>query len=312
MVPKKQRKDDTVMNTGILRSIALGWVVAHVMIALPAIGQVQSNQIDEVPSAGWLSTVDEGEAGISEAESFFRQGVDFYRNDRFREALTQFNRALALEPEHEQAKSFQEMAASKLRLAEAGVEELDVPRFQAFDPESIAAGETPPQTAEEMRRDQVRELMINAGRYMEHQRFDVAVELYQRVIQLDPRNEAARDGLHKATLGATERDMLRSQQQVDEDRVMIRRYIEESKTLPEGADATGIKPYRFSIPDVEEVYEPPVEVTRIERTLESVVNLEFEDIHIRDIIEFIGDTYDINIVIDNRAVRPEPEPLPEP
>ena len=40
------------------------------------------------------------------------------------------------------------------------------------------------------------------------------------------------------------------------------------------------------------------------------VSIEFEDIHISEIVDFIADSWDVNIVIDNRAVMPPPTAQP--
>ncbi|HOE67868.1 MAG TPA: tetratricopeptide repeat protein, partial [Candidatus Hydrogenedentes bacterium] len=45
---------------------------------------------------------------ISQAEHLFRQGVELYNKNQFREALNLFNRALQLEPGHEQAKAMRD------------------------------------------------------------------------------------------------------------------------------------------------------------------------------------------------------------
>jgi beta-lactamase regulating signal transducer with metallopeptidase domain/LysM repeat protein len=45
---------------------------------------------------------------------------------------------------------------------------------------------------------------------------------------------------------------------------------------------------------------------RLQRILDSPVNVEFERIHISEIISFISESYNVNIVIDSRAVVPAP------
>ena len=50
------------------------------------------------------------------------------------------------------------------------------------------------------------------------------------------------------------------------------------------------------------------ENSRIEETLARKTTVVFEDIHINDILQFITETYNLNIVVDQRVVAPEPEP----
>ena len=46
----------------------------------------------------------------------------------------------------------------------------------------------------------------------------------------------------------------------------------------------------------------------MEQVLRETVHMEFEDIHIKDIFEFMQDTFDVNIVLDGRVVAPERKP----
>lgn len=45
--------------------------------------------------------------------------------------------------------------------------------------------------------------------------------------------------------------------------------------------------------------------TYIEKALDSPVGILFEDMHVSDILDFITKTYEINIIVDNRVVRPK-------
>ncbi len=57
------------------------------------------------------------------------------------------------------------------------------------------------------------------------------------------------------------------------------------------------------------------EKPEIEKVLESPISIEFENIHVSEITAFIGDSYDVNIVVDQRAVAAPPKhtpPMPSP
>ncbi|NLN91827.1 MAG: tetratricopeptide repeat protein [Candidatus Hydrogenedens sp.] len=251
------------------------------------------------------------DANVTEAESYFRRGVDLYKKDLFREALTEFNRALALDPNMAEAREFQEKANLKLQQAMVGVATGESPVFQTIEPDTLRANEGRMDlSADEIRMERVRELMDHGAKYLEAEHYATAVEIYSNVLLIDPENQDAKDGLHKATLGAHETKIKDSQSGVTEDRAMIQGFIESSKRLPEGADARGIKPYRFSVPEIAEEREEVHEMSEIEKILESPVSIEFEDIHINEIVDFIADSYDVNIVIDNRVVAPPPRAVP--
>ncbi|HOC68101.1 MAG TPA: hypothetical protein PKO23_04785, partial [Candidatus Hydrogenedentes bacterium] len=251
------------------------------------------------------------EGGVSEAEEYLRRGVELYKKDLYREALTEFNRALALDPSLESARSFQEKTNAKLQQSLAGVESTPSTEFQTVEPAALrASGGEMEASADEIRHERVKELMGFGSRYLEAEHYATAVEIYSNVLLIDPENAEAKEGLHKATIGAHQQSITTSEKGVVEDRAMIRNFIESSKQLPDGADARGIKPFRFSVPEIEEVREEQDEKSAIEQTLESPVSIEFEDIHISEIVDFIADSWDVNIVIDNRVVEPPPRVQP--
>lgn len=157
-------------------------------------------------------------------------------------------------------------------------------------------------TVDEIRRDRIRERLEDAGRYLEYRFYDVAAKIYQDVLNLDPENREATDGLHEAALGASGEPIRDFERNKQIERKMTREYIEKAKTLPEGTDATGIKPYRLTIPPIEEEYEAPVRLSPIEEKLQAIVGIEFDDTHLDEIVAFIRKSWGINIVIDARVV----------
>ena len=287
---RKQREDKTIMNTGFERSIALlGIMFAACLIVLPALGQDMADNEQATPAVSEIQEADaasvaepandaaevdaaqtDSAGAISEAEEYLRRGVDLYKRDLYREALTEFNRALALDPALEEARQFQEKANARLQQAMVGMEVESVPSFQTIDPSVIRENEGAMElTAEEIRRERIQELLSYGIRYLEAGKYDTAVEIYSNALLIDPENAEAKEGLHKATLGSHTRVVDEAEVGVTEDRAMIRSFIEESKRLPEGADARGIKPYRFAVPEIEEEYAAVKEKTPIEAILES-------------------------------------------
>jgi len=242
--------------------------------------------------------------GAAEAQEAFQRGVNLYQKDLYGEALTEFNRALALDPSFSDAQTYVQKCNAKLQLQVGGINTGATPTFETFDPQAIQPGNEQSQlTANELKKQQVQDLLGLAVRYQEAQKFETAVELYRQVLLIDPKNTPAKEGLHTATIGLKKQGITESEKNVDEDRAEIRRYIQTQKELPAGAGPDGIKPYRFDVPQIEETFAPVEEKSEIEKTLESVVSIEFEDIHINDIVTFVSDTYSVNIIIDSRAVE---------
>ncbi|NLF59208.1 MAG: tetratricopeptide repeat protein, partial [Candidatus Hydrogenedens sp.] len=312
------------MSTRGTRISMLGCVAALLMVAAPLAAQTDPATGTQETSPSVVDAAQVVDAwspdaaapsqavGVSEAELYYRRGVELYKQDLYREALTEFNRALALEPDHAEARKFQEKANAQLQQSLVGMGAAAAPAFDAIDPETIRQqGETVQLSSDEIRRERIEKLLSDAVRYMEAGRFPVAVEIYSSVLLIDPTNPTAKEGLHKATIAAHKQDIENSGKGVNEDRAMIQNFIESSKRLPEGADARGIKPYRFSVPQIEEETVQEKEKTEMEKLLESPVSIEFEDIHINEIATFISDSWDVNIVIDNRAVEPPVKPQPQ-
>ena len=252
----------------------------------------------------------ENTATEENAETYFRRGVGLYKKELYREALTEFNRALALDPNHKEAQVYQQKCNAQLQLSVGEkTENTPPPAFETFQP--TQPGEMPEKTAEELKKERVQKLLSDAQRYMEAQKFDIAVEIYNNILLIDPKNDMAREGLHQATIKLHQESVKESERKVSEDRARIRDFIEKQKQLPEGADARGIKPYKFTVPEIEEETAPVTKVSEIEKSLDSIVSIEFEDIHISEITTFISDSYGVNIVIDNRAVEPPSKQQPQ-
>ena len=253
-----------------------------------------------------------GTGGVSQAEEFVRRGVALYGRELYSEALSEFNRALALEPDNAQARQYLEMCNSKLQITATGADLAGSSSFVVLDPEAISQqNETPQPTAQEIKHNRVKQLLEWGQQYLDAQKFATAVEIYQEVLLIEPANEIAKAGLHDATLGVSRLSITEREKEVEEFRQKVRQYTEESKLPPEGADARGIKPYTLRVPLIEEKFEEVKEKTEVEKALESPVNIEFENIHISEIAEFVSDTWEINIVIDNRVVEPPRRAVPQ-
>jgi len=308
------------MCTRILRTLTGSGALLFVLLALPVQAQgADAKPVEQPVQLETPSTPAESDSTVAalaapgsadDAEQAFQRGVALYKKDQYREALTEFNRAIALNPGLADAKNFAERCNAKLNLAAGGTDPAAVPTFETFDAENIDAQQGAQQTAEELKKQRVKELLDLAVRYEEAQKWDTALEIYEEVRLQDPRNSVAEEGIHRATLGKSKKESDRARQTVTEQHEQTRGFIEDKKQWPDGAGPDGIKKYRFAVPEIEEKFEEVAPKTVIEETLDSPVSVEFEDIHINDVIAFIIDTYSINIVLDSRAVEPPAKPTP--
>jgi tetratricopeptide (TPR) repeat protein len=254
---------------------------------------------------GYAQDVDE--STISQAEQHFRLGVRLYDDGNYREALDEFNRAIALDPGYSAALEFRARTEAQLDISAVGEDPDARPSFQTFnvvspDDTDLDARLTP----EEAKIQKVRELNELGEAYLENHMFREAVEAFEQVRLIAPDNNRAERGLHTATLGLYRQRTEEFNKQVREQTEFIRNNIEESKLLPEGSDAKGIGDYRLSVPNIDERIDVVRPRTRIDEILDNPVGLVFEDIHLRELLEFITDTYDLNIMVDNRVVAPPP------
>ncbi|HEO72489.1 MAG TPA: tetratricopeptide repeat protein, partial [Candidatus Hydrogenedentes bacterium] len=315
LVRKCGRKLD-VMSTRLLRSLIVSCMAGLLLVLAvpaaaqeseapvssaslaPAVEEAVSAEAEGAPSVAFDS---EGETTIPVAQQHFRRGVEIYNRGQYGEALTEFNRALALDPSLEAAKTYREKCTAKLQLSAAGARPSAVTVYETFDPESITSTPEAPQlSAQEIKVQRVEKLLKDGELYLEHKRYETAAEIFEEVLLIAPDNRRARKGLHDATLGLREQAIAESEIGVKEDRASIYQYIEQSKNLPEGAGPTGIKPFRVTVPVLEEEYAPPVRRSEVEEILDSPVSIDFEEIDLRDIIQFLETTFDLNIHVDYR------------
>lgn len=252
---------------------------------------------------------------LSPAEDAFREGVRLYKEGLYSEALNEFNRALTLEPGHENAAIFKVKSERKLEMASAGEDPTSVPAFETFDPESLAPKGTDLESAlsiEEIRVVRLKKLITEAQFYLENQKYKRAQGLFEEALLIDPNNVTAKAGYREATIGAYDEELEISSEDLQIDRAKTREMIEKKKRLPEGAGPDGIKPWRLPLEVDEDEYTEVTEKTDIEQALDSPVSVEFEDEHISNIVEFISDYVGINIVVDSRVVEPPVEPTAPP
>jgi len=308
------------MNKMMVR-LACGWgvvlgIAVAMALAAPAQSATAQDQDSDAPAQevapAFGATEDTPEPvavddpTISEAEQHLAQGVELYNRGLYREALDEFNRAVALDPELSEADIFRQKATEKLQESTLGEGVAERPTFEIIDPETVKTeAATPTWSADEIKTRRVRELMERAYLYLENGYYDKAVKHFEEILLIAPDNERAKEGLHKATLGVRDKAVKESEKQVERDRAMIRDYVEQSKALPEGADARGIKQYRITVPIIEEEYEVPREKSRMEEALEAPVTIDFNDQHISEIIDFISEYVEVNFIIDARVVEPE-------
>ena len=249
---------------------------------------------------------------IPPAERLYREGVALYNDDKYREALNSFNRALVLDPTLEKAARMRQKCEGRIVSSAGGTDPVAIREWQRLTPsdldEEVETGELRV-TAEEVKLIRIKELIREGERLLENQKYSRAVDALNQVLILAPHNVTARRLLAEATIGASKERLEEVQQNLHIQRQAIRESIDKTKMLPEGSDPKGIQRFRVRLADVEELEDDRGGETRsdIEEILDSRVTIDFFDDHISNIIEDISTYYEIGIVLDTRVVAPEIE-----
>jgi len=131
------------------------------------------------------------------AENRYRKGIDKYQQGEYREAFNEFSRALALEPTMEKARDMLEKARGRLALSKIG------------EDTQPNGGRAIPPTFEELEQKytKVKELMEQGEFYLENKKYDRALEFFEDILVVDPKNKEATRKLAEATLGAYAEDV---------------------------------------------------------------------------------------------------------
>jgi len=233
-------------------------------------------------------------------------GVRLYAEGRYRDALSQFNRVLVIDPENKIAQKYVQECTEYLK---PGLEEeVEVVYPEKAAPPPVPVGPTP----EEVRQAAVDKYLGFGQDYYDKKEYGRAIEEWERVLLIDPTNKRAIESILSAkSLAAAERA-----KSVDRNLKLQRELnapdITEKLFRPVGSDVDGIKPFRITLPPVEKKKEEVLldRMGEIADKLVTRVSLDFtEGTDIRDVLSFLSDFAGVNIVLDERVMLP-PTPPP--
>jgi Ca-activated chloride channel homolog len=201
------------------------------------------------------------EGALPEAVRYFRQGIALYNQGDYREALNEFNRARALDPDDEKSATMAQKSERKIQMAAMGGVASEDTTFDVLTPQTGAeAGGSgvPALDAEEMRKKRVKDLMAEGEFLMDHRKHKRALEKFNEVLLVTPDNRAAQRLQAEATVAAYDEDLTQIWEQVGIDRKSVRKSIEDTGKLPRGYDAKGFSQPRVTLTDTgADPYGPP-------------------------------------------------------
>jgi type II secretory pathway component GspD/PulD (secretin) len=317
------------MSTTLARSKLAHRLMAMMFMALVVLASTLSAEeassaaaepvaeVEELVVAAGVPGADSGEGSAAErapdipdAVRYFRQGVALYNQGKYREALNEFNRARALDPDDEKTATMAQKCERKIALASTGEVASEDMDFDVLDPQAFSEGGpgVPALDAEEMRNKRVKDLMAEGEFLLDHRKYKRALEKFNEVLLIMPDNRTAQRLQADATVGSYDEDLTQIWEQVGIDRKEVRKSIEDTKKLPEGYDAKGFAEPHVSIPVEEEVTDE-ARKSDIERALIQPVSIDFGErqTHLQEIVTWLYDYTGINIMIDWRVVAPERE-----
>jgi type II secretory pathway component GspD/PulD (secretin)/tetratricopeptide (TPR) repeat protein len=239
----------------------------------------------------------------SDVEEYLNLGVRLHAEGRYRDALDQFSRVLAVEPDNKIALQYAEEC--KQYLTPGAEEEIkpEYPTEAAPPPEEV--GPSP----EEIRQSTVEKYLQMGQEFYDAGDYEKAITEWERVLLVDPVNERARQSIRDARIHwlGERREDVREDLKVEREETAL--YVEEKLLLEPGMDASGLKPWSVKLPPVEKEEEKPVisKIEKIEEKLNTPVTLIFDaGADIGALLEFLQEIYEVNIVLDERVMIPPP------
>jgi type II secretory pathway component GspD/PulD (secretin) len=260
------------------------------------------------------------EEKAAEYQNYITRGTQYLDQGKFREAISEFNRALLLEPSSEEAKKgiIKANQALAARPSEGPVE-VDRVNFhlnkgtehydaEKFD-EAIAEWE------EVLRIDPENKLaksLIDAGQKAKvdlliekgHDEFfggsfDEAIAIWEEARKLVPESSTVLDELiEQADLKRHEKEMHRLNTQLKRQLQMTNEAVAEKGVWPEGMSADGMKWKDISEKPEEKEYRDFRPREEIMKELLQPVAFEFECEPLRDVLRFLTTITGINILVD--------------
>ena len=138
----------------------------------------------------------EGTPLMEEAEEHYLQGVRYYKEGRYAEAITEWEKTIALDPGHKDVKRYMEEARAKLRkIKERGRIEQERKKEKLRIEKEKERLRT---NGEKKRRDQARKHYSDGKAFHREGKYADAIREWEKVLSLDPNHRASIVGIQRA------------------------------------------------------------------------------------------------------------------
>jgi len=211
----------------------------------------------------------------------YRKGLAFYRQGDYQSAIDAFQQMAPIDPAHLLVREAQQFITK----AETKQAEARAKASARLSPTSTPA--VVPELEQQLtaKRIEIETRLKYVKLALNDQHYDMAIELLQRVLALDPQHREAQqllDQVQTAKLKDEEGHLLsrvRQDEQKMVNEVVKAQLLPEAKTVP------------VSAPSITEAGKQAMEAK-----LQEPISLDFKDVALPDVLEFIGDAVNISII----------------
>ncbi len=213
-------------------------------------------------------------------ETYLSKGESYYRANQFAEATKEFEEVLTLDPENKRAKDY---------LARTEEDE------EAW---LLARAEAEEEKRERGRKERISEHIDKGMEYCKQGLFSEAIAEWERVMPLTdpihPKRLEAEELIHKARQSSLERasEEVAARNELARQEALLQ---VEQKWLPEEKTEQ----------EIVEKGEVEGDKKGLERKSQKLVSLEFVDAHLRDVLTYLSDVSEVNIVLDETVFPAE-------
>ena len=211
---------------------------------------------------------------------YYTKGMSLYREGRFQEAIDVWQQMALVDPTHALVRDTQRL----ITRAETKQAELRARASARLAPGTAGAPVTALEGQLTAKRIEI-DMLLKYAKIAEKERnHDLAVGLLQRVLADDPSHEPAQKMLERVQLAKLERQEERLEARMQRDEQAMLNDVMAAQVLPDA------KPVRL-------LPAPPARSARaIHEALRQPISLDFSDVPLSDVLDFIADAASISII----------------
>lgn len=254
----------------------------------------------------------EAKAGLTkQIEVLFDRAKLLYEEKDYQEALKEFKKIITLDPNHIVASEYIE----KINDILTGESARKIEEERKKEEEARKQKEEELRKQKELMKQKAPYLIIQAQGFLAKKEYDEAIRICEDILEVTPFDEKALDVFFKAV----------QQKREEEERVAkVKEEIERKQRLLEVEKASiPVKPEHGVTQEKEGVIAPKPEkeekptgtlakISALKERAQQLVSLDFDNADLRDVIRFLVEQTQINIVIDEtvlREISSQPAPM---